>query len=129
MSRTPLLTSPVRVIHREKTKSLFSQHQAEQSKQTETQEVKDPHSGTLGSRRIRSLSLSSRGFASTDTQTLAIAYCLEQVLTLVYECCHGNQAACQHFVQGILSHVAPMYPPNKSALDVSEEMQKVTMEW
>jgi hypothetical protein len=130
MSRTPQLSSPVKLIQREKSSSLFSQHQAEKSDKTESKkEGKDPHSGTLGSRRIRALSLSSRGFANSDTQTLAISYCHEQVLMLVYECCHGNPSACGYVVEGILSQVAPTYPQNKSALDISEELQKVTVEW
>ena len=122
--------SPVRVLRREQGRSILAQHLAKSNIGRPGQEAaKTPHRGTLGSRRMRSLSLSSRGFASSDTQSVAIGYCLEHMLALVYECCHGNRDACNHFVVGILSYVAPAYPPGPDPLGPSEEVQRISVEW
>lgn len=130
LSQDPPLLSPVRVLRREPSRSILAQHMARPDAGRPSQEAaKNPHRGTLGSRRMRSLSLSSRGFASSDTQSVAIGYCLEHMLALVYECCHGNSDACSHFVVGILSCVAPAYPPGPVPLGPSEEVQRISVEW
>ena len=128
-SRTAF-TSPARVFKFETQQSLLSLHQSKGDvRQTGQKESIDPHTGTLGSRRTRSLSFSSRAHLDADSESLSRVYFTEQMVMLIQQCCRLNNFMCQQVVRNILLLIAPVFPPGKQVLNVNDETQKMLTEW